>query len=116
MNTRVEVNEEDDYVQGNAIISKKDHFFFKKVMRERVITFKDSKVDKWDEIAHIVDLTPELIQVPSILKVFTVILVEIKPWERHLWNFEKAKGGWWASAKRTIERTGLRWITITRKW
>jgi hypothetical protein len=46
MNTRVEVNEEDDYVQGNAIISKKDHFFFKKVMRERVITFKDSKVDK----------------------------------------------------------------------
>ena len=35
----IEVDEGDDYVDGEAIISKKDHYFFKKVMKERVISF-----------------------------------------------------------------------------
>jgi hypothetical protein len=39
----MELNEADDFVDGQAMISKHDHYFFKKVMRERVITFKEGQ-------------------------------------------------------------------------
>jgi hypothetical protein len=65
MDTNIEVNETDDYVDGDAIINKRDHYFFKKVMKERVITFKGAKIVAGEEVSHIVDLTPELIQVQN---------------------------------------------------
>jgi hypothetical protein len=41
MDTRIEVNEVDDFVDGDAVLSRKrDHYFYKKVMRERVISFQ----------------------------------------------------------------------------
>ena len=70
MDTRIEVNEADDYVNGDAIISKHDHYFFKKVMKERVISFRmqggsggSAKIEAGNEIDTIVDLTSELIHV-----------------------------------------------------
>jgi hypothetical protein len=70
MDTRIEVNEADDYVDGDAIISKHDHYFFKKVMKQRVISFRmqdrsggPAKLEAGKEVDTIVDLTSELIHV-----------------------------------------------------